>query len=857
MGRVYIFAEDAQDFSTTGLCGALLATRCEHEEIAGGISAVTLEHPMDGFGKWKKIIPGRIVKCPCRVRTVPEIENGQVVTTAEKWVVKTTATKAQRGVFSKPKGGKKKATLNGGDQVIVTQKGETRYKITYSNKKGRSVNGWMALEGLEFEIIEAIDPTTDGLEDIAPAWTVKDQLFRIVEVQKRTESNSISAYAMHISYDLMGYLAKYENDKPLTAQQAIDGLMNSLIAGCETELYTDSADSRTSCEWNNINAIEALLDPDTGFAARWGLQLVRDDYAMYFLHRAGRNRGTRLEYGKNLLGVEYGVNLENVVTAILPTGVKKNGDVLYLTDDEERIEKIDTIIELPDETDEPARGITNGNYVISPKAKDYAFRRELLLEAEDAQVERGKKGVTIEIARARMLKQAQRLFDEEKVDEPETTMVVRFLELGSTIEYAQYQDLGLVFLWDDVAVADKEHGIEAMTQVQRTVWDCLNERMLEVEIGNVRENAPDVYSWNIKRVSGHKIPPGSLDVDQLSPDLQDELNQAYAEIQAAQELLIGTEEWLDMVEATYEPILQAVKDDDGNITALQLTATDIRAGIKDANDNIFALQVTAEELRTAMTNAQGDISTLKQTANSITASVSTLNGQVQSLILQTAEGIAVKLLDRTVNSAFVMRVAQAPNLPGWGNPSGSYGLQFEYNGAYYGGVYFDKSQASTSYWTLGINAVCPQVYHSSGYHSLWVNPRDGSDIISFLLTDVYSAGQRIRASESITVDSDQRLKRDIEPIEKGVELFDLLRPRQYRMRSAKALSYGFIAQDVEAAVDALGMPETVLLSRPVSENDYYALNYQEIIALCVNKIQAQQAQIDELSARIARLEEKT
>ena len=101
MGEVYVYDKWTEDFSTTGLCGALTPFSCRHEEIAGGMSAVTLEHPFDDLGRWQHIQRGNVLKCLCRVRTTPEILNGQVVTAVEVWTVLDTATKAQRGVYTK------------------------------------------------------------------------------------------------------------------------------------------------------------------------------------------------------------------------------------------------------------------------------------------------------------------------------------------------------------------------------------------------------------------------------------------------------------------------------------------------------------------------------------------------------------------------------------------------------------------------------------------------------------------------------------------------------------------------------------------------------------------------------------
>ena len=158
MGEVYVYDKWTEDFSTTGLCGVLTPFSCRHEEIAGGMSAVTLEHPFDDLGRWKHIQRGNVLKCLCRVRTTPEILNGQVVTAVEVWTVLDTATKAQRGVYTKAEKGRRKATLKPGVQVTVVQKGTSRYKI-----KSGKVTGWIAqeahkaLETLDGEPVEFYD----------------------------------------------------------------------------------------------------------------------------------------------------------------------------------------------------------------------------------------------------------------------------------------------------------------------------------------------------------------------------------------------------------------------------------------------------------------------------------------------------------------------------------------------------------------------------------------------------------------------------------------------------------------------------------------------------------------------------
>ncbi|MEG2389179.1 MAG: phage tail spike protein, partial [Clostridia bacterium] len=608
MGYVYIFPPTADDLSTTGLCGALVPTSCEHEEIAGGMSAVTLVHPFDAAGRWQRIERGCILKCDCRVRTTPEIADGQVVTSVERWTVKATATKAERGVFSKAVKGRRKATLAPGTGVIVVSKGVDRYKI----KTGK-VAGWIAHAGIDFVLAE----TTDDIESAAPPWTVRPQLFRISDVDIDTDAGTVTAYAPHITYDLAGAITTCKSDVPISALDALVGIVTSCDFGGEISIDTDIADTRTACDWTNVSPIEALLDPENGFLARWGAELVRDDYEMYFLRRAGRNRGTRIEYGKNLLGVNYRVSDEGVVTAIKPTGVKKDGSLLYLTDYDFALE----------------------NYMLSPHAGEYPTTRAYVLACEDCTVD--KKQITVSLARARMREQAQRMFDHDKCDLPDVTLTVKFLQLGDTIEYAQYKDLEPVYLYDTVPVIDRAHGVEVQTDVHRIVWDCLMDKVVEVELGNVREGDPTIYSWQIQSLNGGKLTDGSvpgsaledgaLPPEKLDPDLQAALKKAWADIASAQALVDSTRTWLGTVEATTKTIEAAVTDNQGAIAAVRIKADEIRAGLTDAEKNLAAVSLTAAQLQTAMTTANGDISTIRQDATQISSTVSNLSGSISAI----------------------------------------------------------------------------------------------------------------------------------------------------------------------------------------------------------------------------------
>jgi len=185
--------------------------------------------------------------------------------------------------------------------------------------------------------------------------------------------------------------------------------------------------------------------------------LVRDDWDVYLLSKAGLDRGVRIEYRKNLTGVDCVENIEDVVTRIIPTGETKSGAELLL----------DGTI-----------------WVDSPHIADYADPHIHHLKCKDCKVS---DSVPTALARARMREQAQAMLD-DGCDLPAISVSVDFINLGDTEEYAQYRSLESVFLYDVVHVHHPVLGIDVQAEVVRHVWDCLNERALAVELGSVAGN---------------------------------------------------------------------------------------------------------------------------------------------------------------------------------------------------------------------------------------------------------------------------------------------------------------------------------------------------------------------------------
>ena len=101
--------------------------------------------------------------------------------------------------------------------------------------------------------------------------------------------------------------------------------------------------------------------------------------------------------------------------------------------------------------------------------------------------------------------------------------------------------------------------------------------------------------------------------------------------------------------------------------------------------------------------------------------------------------------------------------------------------------------------------------------------------------------------------SDERLKLDIEPInDEAIKSLVLNADiKQFkRTYEPDRLRFGVIAQDVRKQVDDVGLDKNHLKLTNEDEQGYYEIDYKEYIPMLMRIVQLQQAEIDELKARI-------
>ena len=549
MAEIYVYDKNCENFDNFGLVGALTPTSCIFEEEANGMSEITLKHPIDEFGRHSHLKSENLLMVEVPVRTTPEIIDGQIVTTVEQWTVKnaSTITKGQRTLYKKNSGSRRIKVLPGGLSVTVVNKpADGRYKV-----KCRYGTGYMDRAGLDFVQVQTIADNSQSIESVQPAWTVKPQLFRIYNVEKSIDGITVSA--RHISYDLLYNLTSYKNTGSASCIAALGSIMRNCTAPHGFEAFTNIASARTGLNFEEVNPIDAILNPESGLTVLYQCSLVRDNWELFLLHDPGLNRGVTVEYGKNMIGINASENYENIVTRIVPLGETKDGKPLYL----------------------------NGTkYIDSGRINDYAVPRVQTLKCENCKVGTG--GVTTSIAWARMREQALAVFANGG-DLPEIEMSVDFVNLGDTTEYAQYRDLERLFLWDYVLIRHKLLNIDVTARIVAIEWDCVADRMNKMEIGKVGKTLANsgITSWQVPvGFSGSKIASESIGSGALQTDII-----ATRHIQAES---INTD-------ALQAACVTALKIAAGAITADKLDANTIDAKIA----NIVVANLTTANIQSA------------------------------------------------------------------------------------------------------------------------------------------------------------------------------------------------------------------------------------------------------------------
>lgn len=378
----------------------------------------------------------------------------------------------------------------------------------------------------------------------------------------------LTVLCYQISYKLAFNSINDTNIVNKNGQDALNQLSNSTQY---PHNFTFSSDILTTASSRVVrkNPIEFLLDTslDNCFVNRWGGHIVRQNFNISVNTAYGSNKGYVIRHKKDLIGYEAEFDESTVITRVRPLGA----DGLMLPE----------------------------IYVDSPLILNYTEPRIQQFEYSKVKVKAkadDEEGFdTIQQAYEELRRLAKLEFSKNKVDVPDFSAKVEFVNLKDTDEYKDLQTLKQIKTGDIVKVVHSEDNFEIEAQMVEYKYNPLSNSYISITLGNYSKS----FTSTVSKAS----------------NLQTNLNQIA---QQSQNALTSANSKNTVYSLNYKPAITN-SSTEGDLLYLK-NGDKIELWILEKVDgNLqWVLQVsdsTQEELKAQMNQAKVDIAEAVNSAN--------------------------------------------------------------------------------------------------------------------------------------------------------------------------------------------------------------------------------------------------
>lgn len=329
-----------------------------------------------------------------------------------------------------------------------------------------------------------------------------DQLFRVRKIEKSDSGIEVKAEPIFLDAKDDCFLTDVRPTGK-NGQQALD-----IMCAANKKYTAESNITRaTTAYYQYKNLISAINgDNSNSFVNRWGGEILYDNYKVIINERVGGDYGVELLYGKNIKadGLTEEIDMSDVVTRIYPkayNGYKMSKDGYV---------------------DSPLIG----NY---PTVKADAITFSDVKMREDAQEDDEKNGIIVCDTQAELdnaLIQKCRDQFAAGIDKPKVSISADMILLQDTDQYKDYKVLESVSLGDTIHCRHSKLGIVTDIRVIALEYDCIQKRVMSVELGDFKSNYFDRVTSGTDRVESITNPDGSI----MAEKVQGILNGIYTQL---------------------------------------------------------------------------------------------------------------------------------------------------------------------------------------------------------------------------------------------------------------------------------------------------------------------------------------
>lgn len=317
------------------------------------------------------------------------------------------------------------------------------------------------------------------------------QAFRIKSIEKDDSMNGINVRALHITYDLAGNFVEDTFIQDKGGDGAIKQLLEKAVLP-HNFTGTSNIQGPFNSRIVRENVLTALLGTaDNSFIRRAGGQFERDNFRINWLESMGKDRGVKIKYRKNLVGLRFKEDYTDIVTRIMPQGF----DTLFLPE----------------------------KYIDSPLINNYSnvtIRKVKFDSIKSKQINKDDKDAIEHEEALRLLRQKATEYI-ALVDKPKITADVDFVDLSQTVEYAKYKQLETVYIGDIVTIIHGPFNLNFKKQVTSYRYDPVENRYIFITLGEIEDVVSN--SFNSGTIALNKV-------EELKRELDTSILEKYKEV---------------------------------------------------------------------------------------------------------------------------------------------------------------------------------------------------------------------------------------------------------------------------------------------------------------------------------------
>ena len=322
--------------------------------------------------------------------------------------------------------------LNNIINANVTEKLNGEYSLVFEYP----INETLSNELIEERIVKC--KVADGTE----------QCFIIKNIVKTYQKMTITC--VHLFYLLLTNLAEDIYPQELTPKPFLDWILTRANYQLPFTTTSDVAITK-SARYVRKNLVEVIMgNIDNSMTNLFGIEIKRNNWNIGLNARLGEDKGEKLIYGKNITGINLTIDTNDMYTRIMPIGF----DGLLLPE----------------------------KYIDADNINDYPYPKIGIFEFSDIRYDPNDPSAyqTLQDAYQALRDAVNELYAND-INKPQVNMKINWLELSQTEEYKQYLSLERVTLGDTIHV--EIFGLDYTTRVIKTVYNPLNNRIEEFEIG--------------------------------------------------------------------------------------------------------------------------------------------------------------------------------------------------------------------------------------------------------------------------------------------------------------------------------------------------------------------------------------